>query len=90
MIDSTRVRANRSPGWRDGGRKRKLRAVRAEGATQRSMHSQMLGAVIAILLTEGEARDCPVVERLNHRLQQLKGLTRADRVIEWDAFAELH
>src|SRR3974377_122985 len=42
MIDSTHVKAHRSAAGGTGGRKRRLWAVRAEGATRRSMHSQML------------------------------------------------
>ena len=42
MIDSTHVKAHRSAAGGKGGRKSRLWAVRAEGATRRSMHSQML------------------------------------------------
>jgi transposase len=42
MIDSTHVKAHRSAAGGQGGRKSRLWAVRAEGATRRSMHSQML------------------------------------------------
>ena len=42
MIDSTHVKAHRSAAGGKGGRKRRLWAVRAEGATRRSTHSQML------------------------------------------------
>ena len=42
MIDSTHVKAHRSAAGGKGGRKNKLLAARAEGATRRSMHSQML------------------------------------------------
>jgi transposase len=43
-IDSTHVKAHRSASGGKGGRKSRLWAVRAEGATRRSMHSRMLGA----------------------------------------------
>jgi transposase len=42
MIDSTHVKAHRSASGGKGGRKIRLWAVRAEGATRRFMHSQML------------------------------------------------
>jgi hypothetical protein len=42
MIDSTHIKAHRSAAGGKGGRKSRLWAVRAEGATRRSMHSQML------------------------------------------------
>jgi hypothetical protein len=42
MIDSTHVKAHRSAAGGKGGRKSRLLAVRAEGATRRSTHSQML------------------------------------------------
>jgi transposase len=42
MIDSTHVKAHRSAAGGKGGSISRLLAVRAEGATRRSMHSQML------------------------------------------------
>src|SRR6516165_4361943 len=42
MIDSTHVKAHRSAAGGKGGKKIRLWAVRAEGATRRFMHSQML------------------------------------------------
>ena len=42
MIDSTHVKAHRSASGGKGGSRNRLLAVRAEGATRRSMHSQML------------------------------------------------
>jgi len=42
MIDSTHVKAHRSASGGKGGRKTRLWAVRAEGATRRYTHSQML------------------------------------------------
>src|SRR5262245_195172 len=44
MIDSTHVKAHRSAAGGKGGSKSRLLAARAEGATRRSMHSQMLKA----------------------------------------------
>jgi transposase len=42
MIDSTHVKAHRSAAGGKGGTKSRLLAARAEAATRRSMHSQML------------------------------------------------
>nr|WP_256570575.1 transposase [Bradyrhizobium sp. CCGUVB1N3] len=42
MIDSTHVKAHHSAAGGKGGSKSRLLAVRAEGATRRSTHSQML------------------------------------------------
>jgi transposase len=42
MIDSTHVKAHRSAAGGKGGSASRLLAVRAEGATRRFMHSQML------------------------------------------------
>ena len=75
MINSTHVKAHRSAAGGKGGRKSRLLAVRAEGATRRSMHSQMLkDALIAILLTGGEAHDGPLAERLICRVEPAKCL----------------
>jgi transposase len=42
MIDSTHVKAHRSASGGKGGRRNRLLAARAAGATRRSMHLQML------------------------------------------------
>ena len=42
MIDSTHVKAHRSASGGKGGSRNRLLAARAEGATRRSTHSQML------------------------------------------------
>jgi transposase len=42
MIDSTHVKAHRSAAGGKGGSRNRLSAARAEGATRRFMHSQML------------------------------------------------
>ena len=44
MIDSTHVKAHRSAAGGKGGSRSRLLAVRAEGATRRFTHSQMLKA----------------------------------------------
>jgi transposase len=43
MIDSTHIKAHRSAAGGKGGSRNRLLAVRAEGATRRFTHSQMLG-----------------------------------------------
>ena len=45
MIDSTHVKAHRSAAGGKGGSRNRRLAVREAGATQRSMHSQMLRGV---------------------------------------------
>ena len=47
MIDSTHVKAHRSAAGGKGGSKSRLLAVRAEGATRRFTHSQMLKAAFS-------------------------------------------
>ena len=42
MIDSTHIKAHRSAAGGKGGSRNRLLAARAEGATRRFMHSQML------------------------------------------------
>ena len=42
MIDSTHVKAHRSAAGGKGGSKSRLSAARAEDATRKSTHSQML------------------------------------------------
>ena len=72
IIDSTHVKAHRSAAGGKGEQNRLL-AARAEGVTRRYTHSQMLkGAFIAILLTGGEAHDCPIAERLIRRVKPAK------------------
>ena len=44
MIDSTHVKVHRSAAGGKGGRRNRLLAARAAGATRRFMHSQMLKA----------------------------------------------
>ena len=73
MIDSTHVKAHRSAAGGKGGRRSRLLAARAEGATRRFTHLQMLkGALIAILLTTGAAHDRPVAERLIRRSEAVE------------------
>ena len=75
MIDSTHIKAHRSAAGGKGGSRSRLLVARAEGATRKFMHSQMAdarGRLIAILLTGGQAHDCPVAERLIRRVKPSK------------------
>jgi transposase len=47
MIDSTHVKAHRSAAGGKGGSRSRLLAARAEGATRRFTHSQMLKAAFS-------------------------------------------
>ena len=47
MIDSTHVKAHRSAAGGKGGRRSRLLAARAEGATRRFTHSQMLRGALS-------------------------------------------
>src|ERR1043165_5398174 len=47
MIDSTHVKAHRSATGGKGGRKNRRLAAQEEGATRRSMHSQMLRGALS-------------------------------------------
>ncbi|WP_271612241.1 IS5 family transposase, partial [Bradyrhizobium sp. CCBAU 21362] len=71
-IDSTHVKAHRSVAGGNGRSKSRLLAARAEDATRRYTHSLMLRGPDAILLTGGEAHDCPVAERLIRRVKPPK------------------
>jgi len=73
MIDSTHVKAHRSASGGKGGSRNRLLAARAEGATRR-IHAlaDAKGRLIAILLTGGEAHDCPIAERLIRRVKSAK------------------
>src|ERR1700733_13661728 len=62
MIDSTHVKAHRSASGGKGGSRSRLLAARADAK----------GRLIAILLTGGEAHDCPVAERLIRRVKSAK------------------
>ena len=73
MIDSTHVKAHRSASGGKGGSRSRLLAARAEGATRRSHAlADAKGRLLAILLTGGEAHDCPVAERLIRRVKPAK------------------
>ena len=86
MIDSTHVKAHRSAAGGKGGRKSRLWAVRAEGATRRSI-ADAKGRLIAILLTGGEAHDYPVAKRLIRRVKPPKHML-GDTAYDGDGLRE--
>ena len=73
MIDSTHVKAHRSAAGGKGGSRNRLLAARAEGETLK-IHAlaDAKGRLLAILLTGGEAHDCPIAERLIRRVKRAK------------------
>jgi transposase len=76
MIDSTHVKAHRSAAGGKGGSRNRLSVAHAAGAIRR-IHAlaDAKGRLIAILLTGGEAHDCPVAERL------IRGVKSAKRML---------
>src|SRR5262249_22743683 len=75
MIDSTHVKAHRSAAG--GKRGEQKQAVgRSRGGRNTKIHAlaDAKGRLLAILLTGGEAHDCPVAERLIHRVKSPKCL----------------
>ncbi|MBW8855390.1 MAG: IS5 family transposase [Bradyrhizobium sp.] len=73
MIDSTHVKAHRSASGGKGG-SRKQAVGRSRGGRNTKIHAlaDAKGRLIAILLTGGEAHDCPVAERLIRRVKPPK------------------
>jgi transposase len=65
MIDSTHVKAHRSAAGGKGG-EQKQAVGRPRGGRNTKIHAlaDAKGRLIALLLTGGEAHDCPVAERL--------------------------
>ena len=73
MIDSTHIKAHRSASGGKGEHKQAINPLARRAYTRRSTHPQMLkGRLIAILLTGGEAHDCPLAERLIRRVKPPK------------------
>src|SRR3974390_945486 len=70
MIDSTHVKAHRSAAGGKGG-EQKQAVGRSRGGRNTKIHAlaDAKGRLIAILLTGGEAHDCPVAERLIVRVE---------------------
>jgi transposase len=73
MIDSTHVNAHRSAAGGKGGSKSKA-VGRSRGGRNTKIHAlaDAKGRLIAILLTGGEAHDCPVAEHLIRRVERPK------------------
>ena len=73
MINSTYIKAHRSAAGAKGGNRNRLLAARAAGETRR-VHAlaDAKGRLLAILLTGGEAHDCPIAQRLIRRVKRSK------------------
>jgi len=73
MIDSTHVKAHRSAAGGKGGSRSRLLAV-SRGGRNTKIHAlaDAKGRLLAILLTGGEAHDCPIAERLIRRVKRGK------------------
>jgi len=73
MIDSTHVKAHRSAAGGKGG-EQKQAVGRSRGGRNTKIHAlaDAKGRLIAILLTGGEAHDCPIAERLIRRVKPSK------------------
>ena len=72
MIDSTHIKAHRSAA---GGKGEQKQAIgRSRGARNTKIHAlaDAKGRLLAILLTGGEAHDCPVAGRLVRKVRPSK------------------
>jgi transposase len=71
MIDSTHVKAHRSAAGGKGGQQKQA-VGRPRGGRNTKFHAlaDAKGRLLAILLTGGEAHDCPVAERLRRRARR--------------------
>jgi IS5 family transposase len=72
MIDFTHVKAHRSAAGGKGGDEAAVGRSRGGRNTKVHALADAKGRLIAILLTGGEAHDCPVAERLIRRVQRPK------------------
>ncbi|HUC66910.1 MAG TPA: IS5 family transposase, partial [Stellaceae bacterium] len=75
MIDSTHIKAHRSAAGGKGG-SRKQAIGRSRGGRNTKIHAltDAKGRLLSILLTGGQAHDCPVAERLIRRTRPAKKL----------------
>src|SRR5262245_5462564 len=73
MIDSTHVKAHRSAAGGKRGEEKQATG-RSRGGRNTKIHAlaDVKGRLIAILLTGGEAHDCPVADRLVRRVRPSK------------------
>ena len=73
MIDSTHIKAHRSAVGGKGGEKKQA-VGRSRGGRNTKIHAlaDAKGRLIAILLTGGQAHDCPAAERLIRRVKKPK------------------
>ena len=73
MIDSTHVKAHRSAaGGKGGEQKQAIGRSRGGRNTKDHARADARGRLLAILLTGGEAHDCPVAEARHSKPQQQK------------------
>src|SRR5262245_60868277 len=72
MIDSTHVKATARQRVERGEQKQAVGRSRAGRNTKIHALADVKGRLIAILLTTGEAHDCPVAERLVRRVKPSK------------------
>ena len=91
MIDSTHVKAHRSAAGAKGG-EQKQAVGRSRGGRNTKIHAlaDARGRLIAILLTGGEAHDCPVAERLICRVRPPKRMLGDRAYDSAELRAELH
>ena len=77
MIDSTHIKAHRSAVGGKGGEKKQA-VGRSRGGRNTKIHAlaDAKGRLIAILLTGGQAHDCPAAERLIRRVKKPKRMLR--------------
>jgi transposase len=69
MIDSTHVKAHRSASGGKGGQKQAIGRSRGGRNTKIHVLADARGRLLSILLTGGEAHDCPTAQRLIRRTQ---------------------
>ena len=72
MIDSTHIKAHRSAAGGKGGSRSRLSAARGGRNTKIHALADANGRLIAVLLTGGQAHDCPLAERLIRRVKPSK------------------
>jgi transposase len=72
LIASTHVKAHRLASGKKGGQKQAVGHSRGGRNTKIHALADAKGRLIAILLTGGEAHDCPVAERLIRRVKSAK------------------
>ncbi|MGH7555429.1 MAG: IS5 family transposase [Longimicrobiales bacterium] len=74
MIDSTHIKAHRSASGAKRGRRSRLLAARGGRNTKIHAIADAKGRLLSILLSGGEAHDCPPAQRLIRRTKAAKKL----------------